>query len=103
MSVYKMQRQNMIGKNVIGIAATGQKAAFMLSYYMNEVYKDAKQGIDYNIIDNPDGTRTLQIIPGSKLAEAQFEFTSSRLVHTPDNTVRVVPDLNLENVIDEIK
>jgi hypothetical protein len=42
LSVYTMQYQNMTGKNVIAISATGQKAAFMWMYYLNDVINNAK-------------------------------------------------------------
>ena len=35
--VYLMQHENMVGKKVIGIAATGEKAAFMWHYWLNDV------------------------------------------------------------------
>lgn len=35
--VYLMQHENMVGKKVIGIAATGAKAAFMWHYWLNDV------------------------------------------------------------------
>ena len=34
-----MQNQNMVGKNVVGIAANGQKANLMWNYYMNDVVR----------------------------------------------------------------
>lgn len=42
LSIYTMQYQNMTGKNVIAISATGQKAAFMWMYYLNDVINNAK-------------------------------------------------------------
>jgi len=66
----------MIGKNVIGISATGQKAAFMFTYYMNEAYKNAKEGVDYKyktdaegqLILDEQGLPQMEIIPNSRLA-----------------------------------
>jgi len=34
-----MQNQNMVGKNVVGIAANGQKANLMWNYFMNDVIR----------------------------------------------------------------
>jgi hypothetical protein len=39
-----MQYQNITGKNVIGIAANGEKASFMWHYYLNDVIQ--KTNID---------------------------------------------------------
>ena len=38
--IYEMQYQNMTGKNVIGIAATGEKASFMWHHWMQEIIKN---------------------------------------------------------------
>jgi hypothetical protein len=53
----------MVGKRVIAISATGQKAAFMWTFFTNEAIKNAKEGVDY--IKTPDG---IEVIPNSKLA-----------------------------------
>lgn len=37
---FVMQFQNMTGKNVIGIAANGEKASFMWHYYINDVIRE---------------------------------------------------------------
>ena len=111
LSIYKMQRQNMIGKNVIGISATGQKAAFMFTYYMNEAYKNAKEGVDYTYKTNDKGELVLdeqglpqiEIISNSRLAQTMFEFHSERLVKNDTHTVSMIPDLNVEGVQEELK
>lgn len=48
MSKFIMQEQNMVGKNVIGIAAVAEKVFFNLSYYWNEGIRSGNQ----NWIDN---------------------------------------------------
>ncbi len=41
-----MQNQNMVGKNVVGIAANGQKANLMWNYYMNDVVRLPESNIE---------------------------------------------------------
>ena len=98
LSIYKMQRQNMIGKGVIGIAATGQKAAFMLSYYFNEIYKNAREGVDYTYEDN-----VFKVLPDSKLAKTMFSFKSTRLINNAAGEVNTLPSINLDNVVGALK
>lgn len=38
--VYEMQYENMTGKKVIGIAATGEKASFMWHYWLNDIIRN---------------------------------------------------------------
>jgi len=40
MTKYIMQYQNMVGKEVIGIAAVGEKVFMGLSYYYNELVRE---------------------------------------------------------------
>lgn len=38
--IYEMQYENMTGKKVIGIAATGEKASFMWHYWLNDIIRN---------------------------------------------------------------
>lgn len=38
--IYEMQYENMTGKKVIGIAATGEKASFMWHYWLNDIIRE---------------------------------------------------------------
>lgn len=48
---FVMQVQNMVGKNVIGIAAVGEKIFFNLTYYWNEQLR-ANQDIEYLVFQH---------------------------------------------------
>ena len=105
LSTYTMQYQNMTGKNVIAISATGQKAAFMWMEYLNDTIKSAKLGIDYTV--NEVG----EVIPteNSDLAYAKFQFKTSRIAGRSkldknkvpqiiEVTSTTLPDVNIEGL-----
>lgn len=81
-----MQRQNIIGKQVIGIAANGEKVSFMWHYWLNDTLKKAKDQADLKYIE--------------------FSFTSKR-IHglkngTPSEiTIETLPEVNYENISDK--
>ena len=88
-----MQYQNMVGKNVIGIAANGEKGSFMWHYYLNDIIR---HGTD------------------EQIKKAQFNFTTNRVVGraafkdgTGDivvhHTVTGLPDMNFETLAPERK
>ena len=63
-TVYRMQVENMVGKDVIGIsAAAGEKVFFTLTYYWNEVLRSK----DKNKINNLCFTKTISRIIGRDL------------------------------------
>lgn len=81
-----MQYQNIVGKDVIGICANGEKAAFMWHYYLNEVYRSEDE---------------------NKLNFADFEFTTSRIksrsIGTPEEiTINTLPDVNTEGLSTDV-
>ena len=106
LSVYTMQYQNMTGKNVIAISATGQKGAFMWMYYLNDTIRSAKEGIDYTV------SETGEVIPieNTDFAYSRFQFTTDRIagrskvvnnvsqMHQVTSTT--LPDVNTENLQD---
>lgn len=57
-----MQNQNMVGKNVVGIAANGQKANLIWNYYMNDVVRKTDENDPY-------------------LRYAMFNFESNRIAN----------------------
>lgn len=80
-----MQIQNITGKNVIGIAANGEKGSFMWHYYLNDVFRNpTQQSLNY----------------------AKFEFRTTRIKNrankngNPPETqlITTLPDVNLEGV-----
>ena len=107
LSIYTMQYQNMVGKRVIAISATGQKAAFMWTFFTNEAIKNAKEGVDY--IKTEDG---IEVIPNSKLAQSIFNFTTSRIAgrskvvdgvpQLQEVTTSTLPDINIEGITDPL-
>ena len=84
---YLMQYQNITGKNVIGIAATGIKGAFTWHYYMNEILQNNKNGSNTELIER-----------------AKFAFKTSRIKGRTEatinfNTGELRPDYNGHSVI----
>lgn len=67
---YNMQYQNMTGKDVIGIAAVGEKVFFALSYYYNEAARSGNREWQenaffrksFNLIKSRDGKKYLPLV-----------------------------------------
>ena len=81
-----MQYQNITGKNVIGIAANGEKASFMWHYYINDILR------------NPTP---------EKVKYSQFSFVTSRLKGRDSGDIQpqevnTLPDVNFEGVNPEL-
>lgn len=81
-----MQYQNITGKNVIGIAANGEKASFMWHYYINDILR------------NPTP---------EKVKYSQFSFVTTRLQgrnsgNVQPQEVNTLPDVNFEGVNPEL-
>ncbi len=77
-----MQYQNITGKNVIGIAANGEKASFMWHYYINDILRNPTE---------------------EKKQYAKFNFTVNRLHGRASGniqpmTVNTLPDVNFEGI-----
>lgn len=77
-----MQIQNITGKNVIGIAANGEKGSFMWHYYINDVLRNSSE---------------------DKLNYIKFEFSTSRIQgrskgDPASQIVNTLPDVNFEGV-----
>lgn len=100
---YLMQYQNITGKNVIGIAATGIKAAFTWHYYMNEILQN-----------NVNNSNT------ELIKRAKFEFETSRIKgrtkalidsktgkldpgYSGNFVVKAIPDICWDKISDETK
>jgi hypothetical protein len=81
-SIYEMQYASMVGKKVIGIAATGEKASFMWHYWLNDIIRE---DID------------------TYKEYGKFSHSLSRLygrsLNDPQNkSINCLPDVNLEGV-----
>lgn len=82
-----MQRQNMVGKNVVGIAANGQKANLNWNYYINDVIRHGSE---------------------KDISRARFSFKSSRISgrysgNLEEVEVNGLPDTNWDNVDSTIR
>lgn len=78
-----MQRQNIVGKDVIGIAANGEKTSFMWHYWINNVLSKAKTDEDVKYI--------------------KFDFTSKRVAgrssgNPSEIKINTLPQVNSENI-----
>lgn len=79
---YLMQYSNMTGKNVIGIAANGEKSSFMWHYYLNDLIRHGN---------------------AQKRKYGHFQFTTSRIIgrakgNIQPGTITGLPDLNMDGV-----
>lgn len=79
---YLMQYSNMTGKNVIGIAANGEKSSFMWHYYLNDLIRHGN---------------------AEKRKFGHFQFTTNRIIgrakgEIKTQTINGLPDLNMEGV-----
>ena len=79
---YLMQYSNMTGKNVIGIAANGEKSSFMWHYYLNDLIRYGN---------------------AEKRKFGHFQFTTSRIIgrakgNIQPGTITGLPDLNMDGV-----
>lgn len=84
-----MQYSNMVGKNVIGISANGEKALFMWNYYLTDLIKNK----------NADERKY-----------GHFAFTVDRIINRSAGedkitsyTITGLPDLNMEGVPESIQ
>lgn len=79
---YLMQYSNMTGKNVIGIAANGEKSSFMWHYYLNDLIRHGN---------------------AEKRKFGHFQFTTNRIIgrakgNIQPGTITGLPDLNMDGV-----
>lgn len=84
---YIMQYSNMVGKNVIGISANGEKALFMWNYYLTDLIKNK----------NADERKY-----------GHFAFTTNRIINraygdVSSYTITGLPDLNMQGVPESIQ
>ena len=87
---YVMQYQNIVGKNVISIAANGEKVWFNAYYYWSKLLKE-------------DRTKYLQFQTKLNRVEGRSKVTTKTLNELPEEgkTVKILPDLNVRDL--EIK
>jgi hypothetical protein len=85
--IYEMQYENMTGKKVIGIAATGEKASFMWHYWLNDIIRT-----------NPEEYQKY----------GKFNHSLKRVLGRSKNNItetriNILPDVNLEGIgLDDI-
>lgn len=83
---YLMQYSNMTGKNVIGIAANGEKSSFMWHYYLNDLIRHGNE---------------------EKRKFGHFSFSTDRIVgrakgEIQQSTITGLPDLNFNGIDPDI-
>ena len=81
-SIYEMQYASMVGKKVIGIAATGEKASFMWHYWLNESVRGDLD--EYNKY--------------GKLNHSLSRIHNRHLGNPSETNINCLPDVNLEEV-----
>lgn len=81
-AIYEMQYASMVGKKVIGIAATGEKASFMWHYWLNDIIRgNIKDFEKYGKFNHQ-----LSRVHGRSLNNLESKI------------VNILPDTNFENV-----
>lgn len=100
---YLMQYQNITGKNVIGIAATGIKAAFTWHYYMNEILQNNINGSNEDFIKRARFEFITTRIKGR--AKAITDFKTGVLNPNYDGTsaIMAIPDICWNKISEETK
>lgn len=90
--VYQMQYQNMTGKNVIGIAANGEKGSFMLHFYYNDLVSQAVPEAD--TAEMQEYLTSLQLSQFSiKTSRIRGRATGETLI---EEEITALPDVNLD-------
>lgn len=99
---YLMQYENITGKNVIGISATGIKASFSWHYYLNEILQNNINGSNNELIERAKFSFVTSRIKG------RFDATD-KTTHELDPNYngyfdnRSLPNINWNNVSEETK
>lgn len=93
LSKYVMQKQNITGKEVIGISATGMKATYTWTYYLNDILqKDNKE-----LIENARFSFTTTRIWGRRRDENGILGVPSK------KTINSLPQINWDILSEETK
>lgn len=100
---YIMQYQNMTGKNVIGISATGIKAAFTWHYYMNEILQNNKNNSNKNLIERAKFEFKTSRINGRTAATIDSFTGTLKPDYKGDFTIESIPDICWDKVSNETK
>lgn len=108
--LYEMQYQNITGKNVIGIAANGEKASFMWNYYMNDMLlhgsdQDVKFASFIHVSKRISGRATnnivasiVNVLPDVKLTEE----LKNRLIKANGDVYQLTGNLQVDLMISQI-
>ena len=94
---YLMQNINKVGKDVIGIAATGIKGSFTWHYYLNELYQNKQKYRD--LIERSKFSFTTYRIYGRYLAGDDINSDS----YDGKKELRSLPDVDWDSVPDSVK
>lgn len=96
---YLMQYQNITGKNVIGIAATGIKAAFTWHYYMNEILQNPNE----ELIKRARFSFTTSRINGRAKATLDFKTGTLNPKYNGYFDTRAIPDICWSKISSDVK
>ena len=111
--IYEMQYQNMTGKNVIGIAATGEKASFMWHHWMQEIIKNpeefAKWGFKHSSSRINGRTKVIVENGNKKIVESDPVITTINCLPDiffndtiPDNIYKLTGDITVDLLISQV-
>lgn len=100
---YLMQYQNITGKNVIGIAATGIKGAFTWHYYMNEILQNNVNGSNEELIQRARFAFETSRINGRTEATLNFSTGTLKPDYNGHSVIKAIPDICWDKVSKETK
>ena len=103
MTIFMMQQQNMSGKNVIALTATGIKSYFIITTHFNMIARDATRLID-ELMNLPEGSdRSNQII--NEVAELFNQITFDSIFNPngdSDRTLRTFANVNFKELKEKL-
>lgn len=103
MTIFMMQQQNMSGKNVIALTATGIKSYFIITTHFNMIARDATRLID-ELLTLPEGSdRNNQII--NEIAELFNQITFDSIFNPngdSDRTLRTFANVNFKELREKL-
>lgn len=100
---YLMQYQNITGKKVIGIAATGIKGAFTWHYYMNDILQNNINGSNEELIKRAKFNFETSRIKGRTDATTDFTTGTLKPDYNGHFVVSAIPDICWSKISDETK
>lgn len=103
MTIFMMQQQNMSGKNVIALTATGIKSYFIITTHFNMIARDATRLIDELLTLPENSDRSNQII--NEVAELFNQITFDSIFNPngdSDRTLRTFANVNFKELREKL-